>query len=253
MRMIKGSLGTLENSLWMTVKMLLSTFLCFSLDRKGHCATCSPAEHWLEEIIIYCRCDWIHMTCEANNRNYSKRSEACVVYFNAGIFKGIKNWDQQQDIYFAGKLPWPWSPLLPPGSVKVLRRWHCHNGRQCAGGWTRSERQSRERERTRQRGRGAERSAESSFSPVLAFYSLLYLWSSQHAAVTWSIAGDPKEKDYKENRLDKGKKKIEKNKNEQEDSSPNQLNSLRQVTPMQVINHKYKKINTEINEKNKKN
>lgn len=156
-------------------------------------------------------------------------SGAFVVYSNTGI--NIKLF------YFI--LPWQWSPLLPHGSVKVLPRWRCRNGRQCVEGWTHSERQSRGgKERTGQRGRGAERSANSTYSQVLAFCrrSLIVVvptCSSHMKHRRW-----PQRKRLERN-LTRHRKKEKRNK--QEDSSPIQLNALRHVTPMQVINHKYRK------------
>lgn len=154
----------------------------------------------------------------------------------------MKNWNQRRDIYFAGKLPWPWSPLLPPGSVKVLRRWRCHNGRQCAGGWTRSERQSGgERKDKTERERSREVSWELLFSTSSFLLSSLFVvfptCSSHMKHRRW-----PKRKRLERKLTRHRKKKMKRNKNKQEDSSPNQLNTLRHVTPMQLITHKHRKM-----------
>lgn len=198
----------LENLVWMTAKMLLYTFICFFVCGKGHTAGVTKFG-------------------KVKNRNFRS---IC------GLFE---HWDQHQAILFYFILPWQWSPLLPHGSVKVLPRWRCRNGRQCVEGWTHSERQSRGgKERTGQRGRGAERSANSTCSQVLAFCrrSLIVVvptCSSHMKHRRW-----PQRKRLERN-LTRQRKKEKRNK--QEDSSPNQLNALRQVTPMQVINHKYRK------------
>lgn len=119
-------------------------------------------------------------------------------------------------------LPWPWSPLLPPGSVKALQRLRCHSGRRCAGGWIHSERQTGKKEgQNRQRERSREVNYEPFNSSSLTFYSL-YFWSSQHAAVTWSITGERKEI-LKGKKTDKAQKKeINKNKLEVKDVAPTQ-------------------------------